>query len=185
MKIFVYDASLLGLFCAFYKAFQNNIDNGIFLTTDESSEELFIENKVYVETIEDNADALINSLKTISHSLIHIVILCHLSELPGVENTLYQVIFQSLKKQCSILNWLGNDNVRRVNEVARKVSKEIHRFKGILRFSQLPDGSYIAKISPDYNIIIPLAKYFKERLKSEKWIILDEKRLTAVAYEGD
>ena len=174
-----------GLLCAFSSAIEDNSDPAIFTKGNETNDDLFNTNIINIETNASRADKFIVELNRISTILIRTITLCHLSEINHIENYLYVVIRQSLERQAPTLNWLNNDNVKKVNDSAKKVSKEIHRFKGILRFSQLIDNTYFANFAPDHNIIIPLARHFKERLASEKWIIRDTGRKMAIAYENN
>jgi probable DNA metabolism protein len=61
-----------------------------------------------------------------------------------------------------------------LNEYA--VLHEIHRMRGLLRFSPNIDGEFIARCSPDHNILSALADYFTARFGETAWSIIDEKR---------
>lgn len=172
-----------GLLCAFSRALKENSENAIFAKENEAEAELFSSDIIPIETIPQDADKLIAKLNDISTELSRYISLCFLSEINGIENYLYFTIRESLLRNISIVKWLNNDKIKKVNEAVKKVTKEIHRFKGILRFSQLSDNSYLANFAPDHNIIIPLANHFKNRLASGKWIIRDTKRNIAVAFE--
>lgn len=183
MKIYQYDGSMPGLLCAFSRALEVNSENAIFAKANESELELFSSDIIPIETSPQDADKLIAKLNDISTELSRSISLCFLSEINGIENYLYFTIRESLKRNISTLKWLNNEKIKKVNDAVKKVTKEIHRFKGILRFSQLSDNSYLANFAPDHNIIIPLANHFKNRLASGKWIIRDTKRNIAIAYE--
>lgn len=71
-----------------------------------------------------------------------------------------------------------------VHRHARKVSLEIHRFKGLLRFQEFKSGRFVALYEPDYDITLPLAFHFRRRLASEHWIILDCRRQQAATWDG-
>ena len=58
--------------------------------------------------------------------------------------------------------------VHAVHRAARTVSREIHRFKGLLRFRRLQDGLYWAPFEPDYDIISTLAPHFRARLADQR-----------------
>lgn len=71
-----------------------------------------------------------------------------------------------------------------MHRCARKVSHEIHRFKGLLRFAKLRDGRYLAVYEPDYDITVFLAWHFAKRLRAQSWIILDARRKCAATWNG-
>ena len=57
-----------------------------------------------------------------------------------------------------------------------KVQHEIHRMMGLLRFSPDANGEFIARCTPDHNILPALAVYFTARFGETAWSIIDEKR---------
>ena len=60
--------------------------------------------------------------------------------------------------------------------IADRVSTEIHRFKGFVRFEKTVSGIYYAKISPDNDIVAELLPHFSARYKNMPFIICDVKR---------
>jgi probable DNA metabolism protein len=69
-----------------------------------------------------------------------------------------------------------------VNETARKVTFEAHRFLGLLRFIECNQYLY-AEFEPDHNILVLLAGHFADRLAKENFIIHDRRRHLAVVYD--
>jgi len=70
----------------------------------------------------------------------------------------------------------GNKDVLTVLKEAGKVTHEIHRLTGLLRFSPDSDGVYTARCTPDNFILPALAKHFTLRFGETPWAIIDEKR---------
>ena len=70
----------------------------------------------------------------------------------------------------------GDPVVRAVLEAAYKVSHEVDRLRGLLRFCPDGDGVYIARCEPDHFILPALGPHFKERFGQTSWVIIDEKR---------
>lgn len=71
-----------------------------------------------------------------------------------------------------------------IHQHARKVSSEIHRFKGLLRFQEFRSGRFVALYEPDYDITLPLSFHFQQRLASQRWVILDCRRQQAATWNG-
>lgn len=82
----------------------------------------------------------------------------------------------SKDRRGSILAHLVDDNVRKVLELSRGATNEMHHLRGFLRFQELSDGILYAVISPKNNIIPYLAEHFSDRLPMENFLILDEGR---------
>jgi len=76
--------------------------------------------------------------------------------------------------------FLKDPIIERIYLIANRVRREIHRFKGFLRFKELKGGYLYAPFSSDFFILYPLAKHFAERLKQEKIILHDVKRKRGV-----
>lgn len=67
---------------------------------------------------------------------------------------------------------------------ARKTERERHRMLGLIRFSELEDGTLYAPIRPDTCIIPLTAGHFKKRMPVQKWMIHDVGHHIAVYYDG-
>ena len=78
----------------------------------------------------------------------------------------------------------GDSDVLIVLRAAYKVTVEIHRLTGLLRFSPDPGGAYIARCSPDYFILPALAEHFTLRFGKTSWAIIDEKRKISLQSEN-
>lgn len=65
---------------------------------------------------------------------------------------------------------------RAVLDAAYKAGREIHRMKGLLRFSPAADGLYLARCAPEGFILPALAEHFSLRFGSAPWAVIDEKR---------
>jgi len=70
----------------------------------------------------------------------------------------------------------GDPLVRTVLESAQRVGREIHRLMGLLRFTPVKDGIWLAKCAPDNSILPVFGDYFTRRFNDVPWAIIDEKR---------
>jgi probable DNA metabolism protein len=107
-----------------------------------------------------------------------------LAEEPGLERPLYDYCLLTLTRQECVDDWHSHPAVARVNAAARRVGREVHRFKGLLRFVETRGGVFYAAYEPDHNITIPLARHFAIRLREQRWIIHDRGRDLAVLWDG-
>jgi probable DNA metabolism protein len=78
----------------------------------------------------------------------------------------------------------ADKHVHEVHQAARNVGREIHRFKGLLRFRKLKDGLYWAPFEPDHDIISALAPHFRARFPDQRWMMHDLRRERAVVWDG-
>lgn len=79
----------------------------------------------------------------------------------------------------------ADDDVKYIHQQQRKVSHEIHRFKGLMRFEQNRDGWLIAIYHPDYEINLPLALHFTKRLAGERWVIWNARYHCGMIWDGN
>ena len=76
-----------------------------------------------------------------------------------------------------------NEDVYALVRMARRVSHEVHRFHGFVRFQEAADGLWFAAIEPDHDIVRLLVKHFKARFAQQPWVIYDTKRKYGVYYD--
>ncbi|GHV88654.1 hypothetical protein AGMMS50267_10140 [Spirochaetia bacterium] len=74
----------------------------------------------------------------------------------------------------------GDTAVRTVLEAAYKVSHEIDRMRGFLRFAPDERGVYAARCAPDHFVLPALAGHFLPRFGETPWAIIDERRHLAL-----
>ena len=75
--------------------------------------------------------------------------------------------------------------VLETEDIRKKVTGELHKMKGFLRFMENDRGVLYAPYSPDNDITDLIAPHFAERLKNQKFVIHDIKRKTAAMYDGN
>lgn len=107
----------------------------------------------------------------------------YLSEAPDAGNAILRYVRKGMRLGRTILGMLQDPDVFRVVDLNRKVLKETHLFLGILRFSKLHSGVYLALFEPQYDILQLVAAHFTERLSDQPWIIRDLRRGTSAWFD--
>ncbi|AEF81903.1 TIGR03915 family putative DNA repair protein [Leadbettera azotonutricia] len=80
----------------------------------------------------------------------------------------------------------GAPSVLAVLNAAYKTSREIERLLGLLRFSPIDGGFYVARCAPDCFVLPALAEHFTLRFGDIPWAIIDEKRgLCLIRFAGE
>ena len=79
-------------------------------------------------------------------------------------------------------SFLAHPCVQPVHALSRRVSFEVHRMEGLVRFSASPSQILYATLEPDYHIVPFLAQHFAQRLPQENWILHDLKRNVAAFH---
>ena len=105
------------------------------------------------------------------------------SELPDVEMTLYGYLEKLFVDTTGAYykNML-DDHSFELYQISRKVSHEIHRFHGFVRFQETSDGLLFAAIEPDHDIVSLIAPHFARRFGNQSWVIYDRRRDKGILF---
>ncbi len=106
-----------------------------------------------------------------------------LSEQRQVERLIYDYVKYAFDSSISIEGDFTKECVSNVEKLAKKVSRERHRFKAFVRLEDIGNGIMYAPVSPDYNILPLIAPFFKKRYAAQNWIIYDTKRKYGLYYD--
>ncbi|MDR0453151.1 MAG: TIGR03915 family putative DNA repair protein [Treponema sp.] len=80
----------------------------------------------------------------------------------------------------------ADSDTRTVLEAAAKVTREIDRLRGLLRFCPDRAGMYVARCAPDHFVLPALAGHFETRFGGTPWAVIDEKRgLVLAEFPGE
>lgn len=109
----------------------------------------------------------------------------YLSELPEVDMLILRLVRYYFKGVDGATKNYAHDDVLRLKQINKSVSRERHRFKAFVRFKLLKDGLYYAHVEPDFNVLPLIAKHFKDRYSDQKWLIYDLKRAYGIFYDGE
>ena len=180
MKIFITDGSAASFFSAVFDAFREDC-----IITSDNQVQLSLDSEVirvnYDKTKCERVRAGIAKYDSYAEEEIEMV-------LRSCESTKEQIAFRYIKKIMQfkepIRKMLSLTETMEFNNLLYKITGEVHKLKGFLRFMESSDGALYAPYSPDNDITDLLMRHFAERLKSEKFVIHDLKRKIAGLYDG-
>ncbi len=178
-----YDGSPDGLLCAVADAVkQKETPTAITGPFDESL--LFADRMHEVQSDEKRADEVIGYFQqNVSREAARNLVYCLTGPYETMETDLLAYYRMGLKLGRNLDRHHADPVVHAVHQAARQVGREIHRFKGLLRFRKLADGLYWAPFEPDYDIISALAPHFRARLSDQRWMLHDLRRERAVVWD--
>jgi probable DNA metabolism protein len=87
-------------------------------------------------------------------------------------------------KQGDISRNFADSDVLAVTNIARRVLHEQLRMKQFIRFQKAKDGTYLAVVSPDHNVLPIIIDHFQDRFNDQPWLIYDAKRHYGYYYDG-
>lgn len=184
MVDYLYDGTFEGVLTCIYHHYYTEKASGIFPAAEYQSTLLggFRE----VETEEEKAVTVYDAIeKKISYYDLKRIYKVFCSSAEQKECRILNYVRLGFKRGSSIRRLHGNPIVFPVEEAEKKVNAEIHRLKGLIRFSVVGDGILYSEIEPDHDVVEFLAEHFCDRFRCDPLIIHDSKRQKALfGYEG-
>ncbi|MBT8042972.1 MAG: DNA metabolism protein [Kiritimatiellales bacterium] len=179
-----YDGSPDGVLCAIADAIKRK-EKPAAIVGPQHEGLLFADRIHAVQTDEARADEVIGYFrKKGSKEAARNLVYCLAGPFETMELELLAYYRMGLKLGRSVDRHHADEVVHAVHQAARNVGREIHRFKGLLRFRRLEDGLYWAPFEPDHDIISALAPHFRARLADQRWMLHDLRRQRAVVWDG-
>ncbi len=128
------------------------------------------------------ARSLINKL---SRQVFTMAYYASLSETPEKADAIYRFLILAFHHGPAIISMLGLPEVQTVFALRRRVGNEAHYFREFIRFSDAGPDLLFGKIHPKSNVLPLVAPCFSDRMPSETWLLLDEKRNLAAFHPAD
>jgi len=180
-----HDGSATGCLCAVAEAYKRPEHPPLRFARPETVRDLFAGAREAVASDPARAERFLNYIAAnASRDVVH-TLLRTLTAMPdGLEPHLLAYARKAVLHGACIVQAHADTDVIFIHRHARKVSLEIHRFKGLLRFQEFRSGRFVALYEPDYDITLPLALHFRRRLASQRWVILDCRRQQAATWDG-
>jgi probable DNA metabolism protein len=184
MQTIVYDGSLSGYLCALSHGLsrQQEIED---IITDAHAEGFLLGDFFHVHSSADHADALQSNARAISGDIYNNLVYAWLAETPGCEMVGFRYLCAAAAYGRGTSGRLDDPAVLAMTKLVLKVGGERHRMMGLLRFSEISDGTYYAPFEPDHNITALLAGHFAARIPDRNWIIHDLTRGIAALFRAD
>lgn len=177
---YLYDGTFEGLLTCIYFHYKEESATGIYNAS--SYQQSIVNEYKIIKTDEIKAGTVSDAInQKVSREAYINVFYCFLSNIANKENIILEFLIFAFKYGKNTMNFFSHEKVLPINETYIKVSREEHKFLGILRFSDL-GGILYSRFSPDNDILILITDHFADRYKYEKFIIHDEKRKKAAVY---
>lgn len=184
MVDYLYDGTFEGLLTCIYHHYYTEKASGIFRK--EEYQSTMLGGYQEVETEEEKTITVYEAIeKKISSEDLKRVYKVFMSSVENKETKILNYVRPGFVKGSCVSMLHGDPIVYEVQQAERKVNGEVHRLKGLIRFSELGNKVLYSPIEPDHDLIEFLADHFCDRFKNEPFIIHDVKRSKAlIAYQG-
>ena len=183
-SIYVYDGTFDGFLTVIFEIYSSK-QKPVQIISEHLWQSGFFETDVHISTDAAKSERVWNGIaKRSNKQVTRMFYLAFASELPDVEMTLYSYLEKLFADTTgTYYKNLLDDHSFELYQIARKVSFEIHRFHGFVRFQETSDGLFFAAIEPDHDIVSLLAPHFARRYGSQPWVIYDRRRDKGIFYK--
>ncbi|MDL5511900.1 TIGR03915 family putative DNA repair protein [Arenibacter sp. M-2] len=180
-KVLIYDGSFNGFLTTVYKIFEEKIPVTDIQKNRELQKGLFSE-AITVFTQMDKARRVWNSIQNKSNAAIKSIYFAFLSETKGIELLLYQYIRSMYANPDDHPIEGISDIILRIQQHSRMVAREKHRIEAIANFEISQDQVFFSIVSPAFDVLPLISKYFRSKFQGQEFIIYDQKRKYAIFY---
>ena len=183
MIIYSFDGTMDGLLTAVFEAFSLHEEPEQLLKEGDALP-LFCDYNYQVTTDEEKARRVWTGLeKRLSREAMKLISVSWLSELQELNTPLFLYICKVFRQGDISRNFADTD-VLTVTNIARRVLHEQLRMKQFIRFQKAKDGTYLAVVAPDHNVLPLITDHFSDRFNDQPWLIYDTERHYGFHYDG-
>ena len=177
MLVYLFDNTLDGLLTAVFDSFFLKQQDVTLLAEGEQLP-LFADEPHHVVTDGEKAERVWKGLeKQLSNDGLHMITISWLSEERTLNQPLFNFICKVFRLKVKNLERNASDaDVLEVRNCCRRVLHEQLRMKQFIRFQKAKDGTYLAVVSPDHNVLPLITDHFQDRFNDQPWLIYDAKR---------
>ncbi len=186
MTVFLHDGTVPGFLCATAELLNARLGEafGSFAVRSAAAGTELFEEAVPVPRDDERARRLWTRLSgRVGAVAAGTLIEAFLSDVPGADGAAAAMAVRLWTEGARALDDLSEPNAADVERASKRTTGEAHRFIGFVRFAELSDGSWYARIAPDCDVLPLIADHFAERFPAMRWAIHDERRGTAVLHE--
>ena len=183
MIVYTFDGTMDGLLTAVFDAYSLKEQPEQLLKTGDALP-LFCEHTYHVTTDDEKSRRVWTGLeKQLPLEAMKLISVSWLSELSELSTPLFQYICKVFRQGDISKNFADSD-VLAVTNIARRVLHEQLRMKQFIRFQKAKDGTYLAVVSPDHNVLPIIIDHFQDRFNDQPWLIYDARRHYGFYYDG-
>ena len=177
MLVYTFDNTLDGLLTAVFDSFLLKQQPEYLLGEGEQLP-LFVDQQYQVVTDSEKAERVWKGLeKYLSKDGLHMITISWLSEERALNQPLFNFICNVFRLKIKDFERNASDeDMLAVRNTCRRVLHEQLRMKQFIRFQKAKDGTYLAVVSPDHNVLPLIIDHFQDRFNDQPWLIYDAKR---------
>ncbi|HAE22402.1 MAG TPA: hypothetical protein DCG47_08800 [Spirochaetaceae bacterium] len=184
-SVLEYDGSFPGLLCAVAEALNEEASCGRLpaVRSEKALCGLFEDRRPVVRDEARAASLWKRLARRAGEEVMFTALDAYSSDREGVDEALVLALSRVWHQGGGALNELGDPSILLVEQAATCTRAEAHLMKGLVRFSELSDGSWYASIRPECSLLHLLGDHFSQRFPDMRWLIHDRRRAKAILHE--
>ncbi len=180
--VYLYDGSFEGLLYAVAIAVKSQQQIQAVYDINHYRPQLF-DNSLQITTDSIQAAKLMRFLYGLHPMAAELFVSGYLSEKYTIGSHLISLVRECVQHGVRALDQYSQDSIRYLLVLRKRIHKEVHRYNGLLRFYRMENLILYAPFAPEFNIIGYSARHFRQRISSEKWILHDLLRDSALFWD--
>ena len=175
MTTYIFDNTLDGLLTAVFDSFALHQQPQLLAEGEQLP--LFADEPHRVVTDEEKAARVWKGLeKHLSREALRIISISWMSEERTLNQPLFNYICKVFQTGKDLSHNASDPDVLFVRNTCRRVLHEEQRMKQFIRFQKAKDGTYLAVVAPDHNVLPLIIDHFQDRFNDQSWLIYDARR---------
>lgn len=177
----LYDGSFDGLLCALATALKQK-EQEVLIEPSAGAQISFESSLVQVETSSQLSSKMYSRIRErFGQEVLENIYTAHL--FPSSENLLLRYLHLLIDSN-KPFSALSHPSLRELEKRIVRIRREVHRYKGFLRFRLLDREIYYTDYEPAFDLTVLLIPHFTRRFPNQKLIIHDVGRSFAGIYDG-
>ena len=178
--IYLYDGSFDGFLCCVYAHYYCGSASAIYAV--DGFQQQLGETCAVVERDDEKAKKVYEAMEEkLGDEIVSKAYRCFLAEDLEKDTRILNYLRLCFRYGPQVDGYRTHPWILPIHELDKKVSGQVHRYLGILRFSDI-QGVLYAAYTPDYDMTRILMPHFADRFKREQFIIHDRRRQKAGVY---
>jgi len=184
MTIFSCEHEWMAMLTCIYCAWESKKGHkNIKLVLEPMQQYSLFEEYVHVDAVEEKALKVAESIQQkISYGVYRELAYCAMAYEEDVLDNIYRVLLLGFHFGAEVLGMVQYADIMRNREIKTRLSKEVCRFKEVVRFHEVRQELYVAHIEPKSRLLQTLGPSFEDRMPSENWMIIDDTHREAVVH---
>ncbi|NLG10315.1 MAG: DNA metabolism protein [Coriobacteriaceae bacterium] len=179
----LYDGSFEGLLSAIFWVFEHK-ENPVDIVIEENLQSGFDQVITTIDTDIKKAERVkAGIIRSLGYQAYKDVRCVFLSDDERKGRVMLRFLQYSLKRGARSRSDLAEPIIADFDALLRAVNREIHYQLQFIRFSELRNGIFFAKIHPKANVVPLIMSHFAARLNIQPFMIFDEKHALAGIYD--